>query len=552
MQNGVHHNCNRAMNCDMNEDIRALGTGSHCIPAEISKVWHGLGLNARLGGAVLILALMFSLTGCGDRGPKGFINPSELTSRRHQPLLKPILSTLGTTFDMEQQEFATATSVRPDDLKANMDDYVIGRNDLIQVSITELVGPGIETLKQVRVSESGNISLPYINAIKAIGLTEAQLEQAIANEYKSRNIIANAQVSATVIEARGRVFSILGSVGRAGQFSIVTADFRVLDALTLAGDVTVANTDNLYIIRPARPGVATSQPAASGTTGDLPQAPRPTVNQPDVFEPRMAPAPASGPTSNPAGLTDGSGPLTPPVAPLSDDRPTGAYISQGGNAATWTGGSSGGNVAGTLPGTLPSELGGSAVGPGPAVYNPATAAANGTASPFEFSEPPAPTDSRIIRIPLSKLRDGDLRYNAVIRPNDTILVPVPKVSRYFVGAHVARPGVYDMTNQKITLKQAIISAGMLDELAIPQRTDVIRRVNENEEVYVRVDLSKVFDGTQPDIFLKPNDTIMVGTNFGAPFVAALRNAFRITYGFGFLYDRNYSNYTNKRGVTSGL
>jgi hypothetical protein len=32
----------------------------------------------------------------------------------------------------------------------------------------------------------------------------------------------------------------------------------------------------------------------------------------------------------------------------------------------------------------------------------------------------------------------------------------------------------------------------------------------------------------------------VGTNAFQPFVASFRNAFRITYGFGFLYDRNYA------------
>ena len=38
----------------------------------------------------------------------------------------------------------------------------------------------------------------------------------------------------------------------------------------------------------------------------------------------------------------------------------------------------------------------------------------------------------------------------------------------------------------------------------------------------------------------PNDIVRVGTNAFAPFVASFRNAFRITYGFGFLYDRNYA------------
>ena len=32
----------------------------------------------------------------------------------------------------------------------------------------------------------------------------------------------------------------------------------------------------------------------------------------------------------------------------------------------------------------------------------------------------------------------------------------------------------------------------------------------------------------------------IGTNALAPFIAAIRNGFRFTYGFGFLYDRNFA------------
>jgi hypothetical protein len=31
-----------------------------------------------------------------------------------------------------------------------------------------------------------------------------------------------------------------------------------------------------------------------------------------------------------------------------------------------------------------------------------------------------------------------------------------------------------------------------------------------------------------------------GTTAWAPFVAAFRNAFRLTYGFGFIYDKNFN------------
>ena len=39
---------------------------------------------------------------------------------------------------------------------------------------------------------------------------------------------------------------------------------------------------------------------------------------------------------------------------------------------------------------------------------------------------------------------------------------------------------------------------------------------------------------------KADDVIAVGSYWAAPFLAVWRNAFRMTYGFGFIYDRNYS------------
>ncbi len=96
-----------------------------------------------------------------------------------------------------------------------------------------------------------------------------------------------------------------------------------------------------------------------------------------------------------------------------------------------------------------------------------------------------------------------------------------------------------MTGQKITLKQAISAAQMLDSYAVPSRTDVIRRVGDSE-IFVRVNLEKIFEGRQPDLYLKTNDVILVGSDWYPPFLQAIRGAFRLTYGFGFLYDRNWA------------
>ena len=184
---------------------------------------------------------------------------------------------------------------------------------------------------------------------------------------------------------------------------------------------------------------------------------------------------------------------------------------------------------------------------------PAAAAAptqTGTGSGFEFNDLPMPENIRIIHVPLGKLKNGDVRYNVVIRPKDVIVVQQLPVGEYYMGGHVARPGAYTITGNPITLKNAVIAASMLDQLAIPERTDVVRRLGPDREVFVRVNLAKIFAGQQSDIYLKPNDSVMVGTNALAPFLAAVRRAFRLTYGFGFLYDRNFAAEENNRIPTS--
>ena len=68
-------------------------------------------------------------------------------------------------------------------------------------------------------------------------------------------------------------------------------------------------------------------------------------------------------------------------------------------------------------------------------------------------------------------------------------------------------------------------------------------------MFVRVNLPKIFAGEQPDIYLRPYDTVTVGTNALTPFLAAIRNSFRFTYGFGFIYDQNFSPDSNANSRT---
>lgn len=546
----------------------------------------------KVTGAVAIAVL--AIGGCnGDNDPKGFFDPTATGRWQSTALVVPILDKLDIGVEQPDDQFAQASDITPEDLVPNDKDYRISPNDLINVTVSDLLGPGVETPRQVRVTESGNITLPSIGEVPAAGKTESELEQSIMQAYRDAKLIENAQVSVEVIESRGKVFSILGAVPHVGQFPILSNNFRVLDALVLAGD-TPSGSSMLYVIRPITnnnlPAVApATQPANPGAAGGN----EPSFN---VLAPSTAPAEnLAPPTPNTEGIEPATQPasgneLTPAPAPATRSTegnvPGGGTTSEGmvqmadgttmpANAAPTTRGTmevqapvtqpaaESAPMAANTPTTQPvggepegrivtlegqsEQIGGvqgnsatTVPSPAPSMAEATTTATTQPSSSFTFNMPPGATQYREIRIPLDELKNGNLKYNIVIKAGDLIEIPGPDQGVYYVGGHVNRPGVYQIIGQKVTLKQAIISAGLFDQLAIPERTEIIRRIGSNQEVFAEVDLDRIFAGIDPDVYIKPNDTINVGTNILAPFIAAVRNGFRITYGFGFIYDKNFN------------
>jgi len=150
------------------------------------------------------------------------------------------------------------------------------------------------------------------------------------------------------------------------------------------------------------------------------------------------------------------------------------------------------------------------------------------------------TQTRLLKIPADKLMSGDQRYNIVIKPGDSIYVPVDVIGEFCIMGNVNRQGYIPITGRPMTLKMAVAAAGGLGPLAMPKRCEVVRRIGRKKEEIVMVDLDKIASGEKPDFFIKPNDLINVGTDATARWRAVLRNAFRATYGFGFVYDRNFA------------
>lgn len=475
-----------------------------------------------------LLGLLSVSVGCET---KSFLDPGEVGRFEKTPLLVPILDKVVVGVEQDEVRFAGAREVTPEDLVAPTSDAIIGANDVIQVTINDLVGPGLQSVETKRVSQNGKISLPMLGQIDVAGLTEAELEQKVNDLYASKNLIVDARTSVAVLQALSRRFSVFGFAGQQNTFEVEKADFRLLDALVRAQGVNAdAGVETIYIIRKldtaSGAGSDTnSTPAPAGSDPLDPLAPQsrsmPTSGQINVMlvqDDPMAPAPAAEAPAAEAPAADAPAVEAPAADPMAPQAPADAVVVEGRQI----------QIEGA---------------PAP-VEAPLDTFPPVATEGFEFQAPAGPGDTEVIAIPLPELQRGELQYNIVIKPGDMIFVPTPQVGEYYMGGHVLRPGAYSTTGRRITLKQALIAAGGLDQVAIPARTELVRRIGADQEVFVRVDLERIAAGLEPDLFLKPNDQIRVGTNAGAPFLAAFRNAFRITYGFGFLYDRNYGSRDN--------
>ena len=500
----------------------------------------------------------------------GLLNPAEVGRFDKakpwgfpKPVTWPILDKLD-MIDEPNDHWTMATDPLPSDLVIEQKEYVLGEGDIINVSVFELVTPGLPYNDQKSINELGNITLQNLGQVHVAGLTPTQLEQKIGQLAVQKGFIMaqgngspGPQVSVQLMQSRARIFSLLGQVQASGTYNIIGTDFRLLDALALGRDIAGLNQpgmDYLYVIRPQKnAGVipATSQPAAAPAADPLRAIDNAT--KPGAAAPAMPVTPA------------GDGPVLlrplPQVVTLSDLPDTSNVLAQAGLDAAISGGTSVLPVPAptTMPAAAPAPVlpaasepvdlgqavGGTASKPGMIFVNgkwvEASPGAATTMAPIE-AEAAASGMSipRVIRIPINKLKEGDPRYNIVIRPGDVINVPNIEPGEFYLLGHVNRPGVYSLTGRKVTLKQAIAASGGLDPVAIPRRCDLIRRIG-NTEVTVAVDLQRIFDGEQPDIFLKANDLVNVGTDMLAPFLAVTRNAYRASYGWGFTYDRNFYN-----------
>lgn len=103
------------------------------------------------------------------------------------------------------------------------------------------------SLQVLTVDEKGILNLPIIGPVKCDGMTRAELAKTIADK-----IVAGGYISDPIVNVRfsNLTISVLGEVNRPGRYEIAKDKISILDALALAGDMTIyGNRENVAVIR---------------------------------------------------------------------------------------------------------------------------------------------------------------------------------------------------------------------------------------------------------------------------------------------------------------
>ena len=470
------------------------------------------------------LALLIAMLLCGCSGWAPTDPAGALGRWKPKPVQQRILQTLTAAEESEHEEFANAEDPTPEDLQLQPEDYTIGSGDTIDIQIFELLAPDTPYQERVQVDDLGFITIQHVGQVKAAGLTSVQLTEQI-KEVLYPNILKDPRVGVTAIGRTHRTYAIMGAVREPLRYFIDKPNYRLLDALAQAQDIVQTNIPYIYVIR--------QQAAEVSTTAERVEQAR-RMEEPILAEPAKVGPPEISPEEQLEELLKAIPGKTVPQGNQSDSGVV--HFSEVG----WTRGS-GRFSAQKIRNREKTEHRKLAESK-PMTSQKEQQQAKGRGFYWPPSKPAQrlPFAGRVIRVPLDALRAGNANYNILIRNDDVIHVPLTEAGFYYMMGNINRPGTYQIGVIPVTLTRAIAAAGSIGPLAEPSKVDITRRIGNHKQEIVQVDLAKIFAGLQPDYYIKADDIINVGTSPVSPWLAVIRNGFRATYGFGFVYDRNYA------------
>lgn len=112
-----------------------------------------------------------------------------------------------------------------------------------------------EGIAYYTVTPEGTIDFPVLGSIKIAGMTRSEVAGFIKGELMGRDLVKDPVVTVEFLTAG---VSVLGEVNHPGRYEINRDELSLLDALALAGDLTInGKRENVSVIRKEADGVHT-------------------------------------------------------------------------------------------------------------------------------------------------------------------------------------------------------------------------------------------------------------------------------------------------------
>lgn len=97
------------------------------------------------------------------------------------------------------------------------------------------------------IDSNGDIDFPVLGKVRIAGLRREEVATKIKNELMSRNLVNDPVVT---VDYAGLFFEVLGEVRSPGRYNFDRDKFTLLEALSMAGDLTIyGKRDNVAVIR---------------------------------------------------------------------------------------------------------------------------------------------------------------------------------------------------------------------------------------------------------------------------------------------------------------
>jgi polysaccharide export outer membrane protein len=171
-----------------------------------------------------------------------FANQQEIVRTRQSPERPEAQPSLESTDDWNRRLRERSVSADPKGSVVPRE-YTIGPEDVLDINVFEAQ----EMNREVRVSASGEISLPLLGAVRAAGLTPRELETSL-QELLHQKYMKDPHIGVFVREMQSHPVSVMGAVRKPGIFQI-RGSKTLLEILSLAEGLADDAGEEVIILR---------------------------------------------------------------------------------------------------------------------------------------------------------------------------------------------------------------------------------------------------------------------------------------------------------------